>query len=130
MKKFWVVALIVVVVLSLGAIMKKNNESKKMIGSGAELIDCTSQIDENPECFLNAFLACAPAKMEIESQNIKASLVVFGEKNNKCDYAMDINGSGIKCSFESQNLTEDLFAELLGEPYGEESAITSSCVQY
>lgn len=86
---------------------------------------------DNPRCFINNFMACTKAKLEMQGNDGSLiSMTIFGMENEKCHYQMDVKGHGVNCFFNKSDLDEKLINQVFGNDEGKKSIVDEACKMY
>ena len=145
MKKFWKI-LFILILLAFGVYMiwsgigkitgAKKTTSVTGVTTVDGFVDCgvfgtTETPTQDPRCFINNFLACMKAKLEMRgNDNTVINMTVFGMENDKCHYRMEVNGGGVNCLFNKSDLDEKLINQIFGNDEGKKEIVDTACKQF
>jgi hypothetical protein len=118
----------------MGVKKTTNNTTTSTIEGG--FVDCgvfgtTEATTQDPRCFINNFVTCTKAKLEMRGDDGTVILMtVFGLENDKCHYKMEVNGGGVDCLFNQTDLDEKLINQVFGNDEGKKEIVDNACTMF
>ena len=89
------------------------------------------ETEKQPRCFVDNFLACTKAKLEMTGNDgTKILMTVFGMENDKCHYTMEVSGHGVNCLFNKADLDEKLINQIFGNDEGKKAITDAACTMF
>jgi len=132
--------LVIILVLAYGIYMIWNGMSK-MIKAKKTVTPTTvttleggfvqCETEKQPRCFIDNFLACTKAKLEMAGNDgTKIFMTIFGMENDKCHYNMEVSGHGVDCLFNKADLDEKLINQIFGNDEGKKEITDAACTMF